>query len=64
MIMMDYKMERELNSKTIKEIDKYKEVLTKQQYRTLIGQAKAGNREASIKGLNKLLVRLEKQKTE
>lgn len=58
MIMVDYKAERKQNDEVIRKIQKYKAYLTKQQYRTLIGQAKAGNREAAIKGLNKLLMRV------
>lgn len=58
MIEFDYKAEREKNNIVIKEIQKYKAVLTKQQYKTLIGQAKSGNREGAIKGLHKLLKKI------
>ena len=40
-----------------KVLKKYKHQLTKQQYLTLKGQAKAGDEIAAIKGLNTLLSR-------
>lgn len=41
----------------MKDLKRYKESLTKQQYRTLKGQIIAGDKEAAMKGLNKLLKR-------
>lgn len=38
-------------------LDKYKKVLTHQQYNTFKGQIKAGNGDAFIKGLYKILNR-------
>ena len=35
----------------------YKHQLTKQQYKTLKGQAIAGDEEAALKGLKKILIR-------
>jgi hypothetical protein len=43
----------------IKKLKKYKCLLTKQQIRTLSGQAIKGEIEAAEKGLNKLLRRIE-----
>lgn len=42
---------------TLKILKKSKNVLTKQQYKTLKGQVIAGDKEAAMKGLNKLLKR-------
>ena len=42
---------------TIKRIKSYRDRLTKQQVRTLCGQAKAGDTEAALRGLKKLLER-------
>lgn len=41
----------------MKDLKKYKECLTRQQYRTLKGQIIAGDKEAAMKGLKKLLKR-------
>ena len=41
----------------IKRIKSYRERLTKQQVRTLCGQARAGDTEAALKGLKTLLER-------
>lgn len=41
----------------MKDLKKYKEYLTRQQYRTLKGQIIAGDKEAAMKGLKKLLKR-------
>ena len=38
-------------------LKKYKNQLTKQQYKTLKGQILSGDKEAAMKGLNKLLKR-------
>ena len=42
---------------TIMRIKSYRDRLTKQQMRTLCGQARAGNTEAALKGLKTLLER-------
>ncbi len=42
-------------SLALKELHNYKDKLTYQQYKTLIGQIKSGNIEGAKKGLNKLL---------
>ena len=36
-----------------------KHLLTRQQFRTLVGQVKAGHEEGAVKGLNKLLKRIQ-----
>lgn len=41
----------------MKDLKKYRDVLTKQQYRTLKGQIISGDKDAAMKGLNKLLKR-------
>ena len=38
-------------------LKKYKNQLTKQQYKTLKGQVRAGDTQGAIKGLNRLLKR-------
>lgn len=40
-------------SKAYAYLNQYRSILTKQQYKTFLGQAKSGNVEAMIKGLNK-----------
>ena len=62
MISIDYREEQRKNNVVIKKIQEYRDVLTKQQYKTLVGQVKAGSRDAAIKGLSKLLLRLEREK--
>lgn len=42
---------------TIKIIDKHKDKLTKQQYKTLRGQCLAGDIEGAMKGFNRLMRR-------
>ena len=42
---------------TLNILYRYKRSLTKQQLRTLCGQAKAGNTEAALKGLQTILER-------
>jgi hypothetical protein len=42
----------------INKVERYKQVLTKQQIKTLIGQATKGEIEAAEKGLSKLLKRI------
>lgn len=39
------------------ELKKYKNILTKQQYKTIKGQIIAGDTEGAMKGLNKLINR-------
>jgi hypothetical protein len=41
----------------MKDLKKYKDYLTRQQYRTLKGQIIAGDKEAAMKGLKKILKR-------
>lgn len=41
----------------MKDLKRYKETLTKQQYRTLKGQIIAGDKPAAMKGLKKILKR-------
>ena len=38
-------------------IKEYRDLLTRQQVRTIIGQCKAGNEEGALKGLAKILKR-------
>lgn len=42
---------------TLKILKQYRNVLTKQQYKTLKGQVIAGDKKGAMKGLNKLLKR-------
>lgn len=42
---------------TIYELERNKNKLTKQQYKTLKGQLKSGDKEAMLKGLNKIIRR-------
>ena len=42
---------------TLNTLLRHKRLLTKQQFRTLWGQAKAGNPDAALKGLEKLMAR-------
>lgn len=42
---------------TLNTLLRHKRLLTKQQFRTLWGQAKAGNPDAAMKGLQKLMAR-------
>lgn len=46
----------------IKTIEKNKSKLTKQQYKTLLGQCLAGDTEGAIKGFYKILRRKERSK--
>ena len=41
----------------LRTIKQYQHQLTRQQFRTLVGQAKAGNPDAAMKGLEKILGR-------
>lgn len=46
----------------LKELKKYKNKLTKQQYKTLKGQILNNNKEGALKGLNKILNKSQKMK--
>lgn len=42
----------------VNSLRKYKEVLTRQQYRTILGQIKHGDRDEAMKGLNRLIKKI------
>ena len=45
----------------VNNLRKYKEVLTRQQYRTILGQIKHGDRDEAMKGLNRLIKKIKWQ---
>ena len=45
----------------MKDLKKYKKYLTKQQYKTLKGQILSGNKDGAMKGLRKIMRKLEKK---
>lgn len=49
-------------TRTIKILKAHKEILTFQQFKTLRGQAIAGDCEGALKGLHKILTRRERKK--
>lgn len=52
---------KEINQKALLELKQYIPWLTGQQYKTLRGQILAGNEEAAMKGLQKILSRPSKK---
>lgn len=47
----------ETNERALRTIEQHRRQLTRQQFRTLMGQAKAGNPDAALRGLDKILKR-------
>ena len=45
------------NEWALRTIEQHRRQLTRQQFRTLMGQAKAGNPDAALRGLDKILGR-------
>ena len=49
------KKEREYFSKSYNLLKSYRNILTKQQYKTFLGQMKSGNIEGALKGMKKVI---------
>ena len=45
------------NNHALRTIEAHRRQLTRQQFRTLMGQAKAGNPDAALRGLDKIIKR-------